>query len=149
KWYNKAPYYYFGTKEEILRRLSSKENELLREQQLKYPAIIVEMPFKESNFTDNPTAELSVIFCNNTNVNWTYSERYDNNIKPIIYPLLDSFMRAVKQSDNVQAYEFTDKMDAPFYGDGKVIANDYLDLVLIKTKITFFNNNCKKQKICT
>ena len=146
-WYNKAPYFYFGTKEEILRRLSDKENTLKRSEQLKYPAIFLEMPFVENGFSDNPEVDLSIIFANITDANWTYTQRYENNLIPIVYPLIEQFIKAVKQANTVAAYEFTEKIDAPFYANANVIANDFLDLALIKANLTFIKN-CKKNNLC-
>lgn len=146
-WYSKEPYFYYGTKQEILRRLGQKSSELKREKQIKYPAIFLEMPFTELNFDDNPQVDLNLIFANKTEAGWLYKDRYENNIKPIIYPMIENFKTAVKRSNTVVAYDFMQKIDAPFYADGGVIANEILDLVLIKTKITFINN-CKKNKLC-
>jgi hypothetical protein len=146
-WYSLEPYYYFGTREEILRRLSEKDSQLQRKNQIKYPAIFLEMPFREKAFTKFPEVELNLYFANNTQSGWTYAERYENNIKPIIYPLINKFEKAVETTDNVMAYDFIEKTDAPFYALKDVIANEILDLVQLKTKI-IFNNSCKNFKLC-
>jgi hypothetical protein len=105
------------------------------------------MPFRERAFTKFPDVELNIYFANNTNTEWTYKERYENNITPIICPLVDAFEHAVKTTDNVMGWDFLDKTDAPFYANGQVIASDYLDLVQVKTRI-IFSKNCKNFKLC-
>lgn len=144
--YTASPYFYFGTKQEITRRLIEKD----LEQSYKYPAIILEMPFKEDLISDVrvKVEELRFLFVTrNELIKTDYRTSYELNIKPILYPMIERFEYALGVSENVDNWKINEKVDAPYYGDGSVYANEYWDIVFIKMESQFIKS-CKKLLIC-
>ena len=77
----------------------------------------------------------------------TYEKRYSTNFKNVLYPLFDSFISAIKKSENVYNYIIRSKTDVPYYTEGEVVANDFWDIIDVKIEINFIEN-CKKNKLC-
>lgn len=144
----KGSFYYFGTKKEIVQRLEAKSKNMTHEDKIRYPAIILEHNHKEGTFQNPPKAvDLSILFATSTKEAYTYQQRYDLNIEPILKPLFDEFQKVAKGSSNVMNYELLELQVNPLFGDGAIIASDYWDMMSAKVRITFINN-CKKFKLC-
>jgi hypothetical protein len=144
KTHSEVPYFYYGTKKEILARLTDKNQASL----FKYPAIILEMPIRETLPTDNRTnAEVNLFFVTSREASMTYAESYEANIKPTLYPLIETFIIKMTTSESVFGSEVIEKIEAPNYGDGGKMASDYWDAVMLKIKF-ILKSNCKKLTLC-
>lgn len=106
----------------------------------KYPLIALFMPIQEINGTDIGIAEtgnLRFVIAGFSQQNWRTSERYANNFKPILYPILDEFLNQMFLDRrlfiaDVGQIDYT-KKDWPFWDDAKDKNpfNDILDVIEI------------------
>ena len=149
-WQTAVPYYYYGSKQEILRNMDAKAKLMNKEQQYKYPAIILEHNHKEVNLSidQKKMVKLNLLFANIREPKWTYKQSYDINIKPILLPLVEKFIKTVKQQPNVPAFKTLEHTILPLYGEGALIGSDYIDLIYLPIEI-LFNSNCKNKTLCT
>lgn len=134
-----SPYYYFGNVYEVQRILDTKN----MQQKRKYPAIILEQLFTNKiyqNERENPTFKIYIV--NYSDTEDSYVQRYQNNIKNILYPLWEKLYEEIKKSDMVNSYELQEVNEMPNFAVNKVI-EDCWDLLEIKIKI-LFNKGCNK-----
>lgn len=144
-WYNKSPYYYYGNRNEVRNLLALKDKKI--KSRAKYPCIILEQPFIEVLEYGRTKTTLRFLLATKTDDVMTYEKRYSTNFKNVLYPLFDSFISAVKKSENVYNYIIRSKTDVPYYTEGEVVANDFWDIIDVKIEINFIEN-CKKNKLC-
>ena len=118
----------------------------------RFPAICLFQDFAESLTPQGYNeARLNIVLCATTDAKFDAAKRYENNFKPILYPLLDAFIAALEKHKNVVTYGFQGftKIDRLFwgksglYGNTANIFNDFIDAIelenfLLKT----VNNNC-------
>jgi hypothetical protein len=146
-WYNQEPYYYYGNKDEIIRLLTRKEKEFYQEDKIKYPAIILEQPFRELPTNGFNKCTLRILIVTGSNSTDTYQQRYTNSFKTILYPLYDSLISAFKKASNVASYEVIEKTDRPFFTESALVSSDYWDVIDLRIE-TNLKNNCKTNKLC-
>jgi hypothetical protein len=147
-WVTADPYFYFGNKEEVLRRMTAKDNAPTLEQKYKYPAIILQHTHKEVSFSMMPDkVKIDLLFANIRQPEWTFEQSYQNNIEPILLPLAKKFAAIVESQPNVGAYEWQQPQIMPNYGNGALMASDYWDIIHLPFEI-LFTNNCKNLTLC-
>jgi hypothetical protein len=146
-WYNLEPYYYYGNKNEIERLLDFKGKAFNQENRIKYPAIILEQPFREVPTNGFNKCTLRILIVTGSNSTDTYEQRYNNSFKTILYPLHDSLISAFKKASNVASYEVLDKTDRPFFTEAALVSSDYWDVIDLRIETTLINN-CKTNILC-
>ena len=144
-WYNKSPYYYYGNRNEVRNLLALKDKKI--KNRAKYPCIILEQPFTEVLEYGRTKTTLRFLLATKTDDVMTYEKRYSTNFKNVLYPLFDSFISAIKKSENVYNYIIRSKTDVPYYTEGEVVANDFWDIIDVRIELNFIEN-CKKNKLC-
>lgn len=147
-WSAKAPYYFYGHISEIVDKLSELTNGGILAYQ-KYPLIALFNDFEERKFEGGKSASLNLIIANLTIPTYVAKDRYDNNFKPVLYPLLYNFEKALLKSKSVETinFEYT-KIDRLFWGkeglyknEGNIF-NDFIDAIEINNLELKFKNNC-------
>ena len=112
-----------------------------------YPLIVMQTPNKK----DNPTDDLKKYELNNqrfilavdTDINYTTAERYDINFKPILFPLLQSFINLMNRSNSVSKFEILSFQDVEYFGNTKEVASDKWDYIEVFADIRLVEN-CNK-----
>jgi len=148
------PFYMYGHRLEIANRLLEKDMDSVYKYQ-KYPLIALRMDFPEThNAGQLVEYTLNIAFLMFTQMGYDTPQRYENVIRPILYPLVDIFFEKLVESG---LFTWTDttilppciKYDRPFYGTAglesneKYIFNDNLDAVeLVDLKIRSSNAEC-------
>lgn len=111
-----------------------------------YPLIVMQTPSTKND----PNLSLSkvdlenqrFIFAVDTEHNYTTDERYDINFKPILFPLLEAFIKAMKKDDRVTSFNIRSYEDVEFFGNTKEVANDKWDYIELFADIQLIDN-CK------
>jgi hypothetical protein len=135
------PFYMFGHRIEIAKRLLDKDKDKVFKNQ-KYPLIALRMDIQESVSKGVWSYTLNLLIANYTDKKWNAEERMENIFKPVLYPIYERFMRELQFSGlffwpgNQDFPEHT-KVDRPFWGtdnqEGNVknIFNDPIDAIEI------------------
>lgn len=133
-----VPYYLFGHRLEIANTLTEKENSQFKYQ--RYPLVALRLDIAEQNNKGIIQVKLNMAVMTKTEQNYTAKQRYDNVFKPVLYPLYDSLIEALRTSGiffwsgNLLVPAHT-KLDRPYWGtqfeEGNVknIFNDPIDAV--------------------
>ena len=140
---NGAPYFDFGTTNEVVNRLMEKTNspDLYSK---KYPLIwmlindALEEDVQPKLATPRLFKDLTIIFCTETKSEYTSAERYEKTIMPILRPLYESFMYYLGKnqsliSDNYNHgyYENLFWGRNGVYGREGNVFNDRIDAIII------------------
>lgn len=130
--------YLYGHPIAIIKKLATMEK-LQATQALKFPLVALLQDFPERMSKGIVTARVTILVVTRTKADLTTPERYANNIKPILYPIVEGIERhLVKSAWFYNATVDCDKVDHPFYGkDGLYgpysdIATDLLDAVSMR-----------------
>jgi hypothetical protein len=148
-WKNKAPYFMAGHMVEIANALTIKDNQDQVYSYQKYPliALITDIPEERTKF--GITAKVRIIIMTLTDPNYSTSERELNTFAPILYPLYDQLLNALKVSRvfNGDIDKHT-KTNRYFWGtqlammNGKTIMNDHIDAIEIADLELSLYNQC-------
>lgn len=127
-----------GSHEDVLLMLQEKEGNPIKPK--KYPLVWMVTPFKElSEKMVYATSDWHFVVAYYTDQNYSMQERRDKVYKPILYPVCQALLNAIKDSPKL-VRKFTldyEKMDLQF---GKVdmkggrLLNDFVDVVDLKIK---------------
>lgn len=139
------PYFDFGTTVEVVNRLKAK-SEVLQYSDKRYPLIwfLIDGSVKESVGdvrSNNRIAKgLTIIICNQTEREFTSTQRYETNFIPVLRPIYDAFMYHMKTSTLVRSsngfeHEYYENLfwgNEGLYGATGNIFDDMLDAIIIK-----------------
>jgi hypothetical protein len=135
--------YQYGHKAELVETLAQMDKQDPYAFQ-KYPLVFLVQDFRES-VGGTPgiygTANLNLIFMHQSRLDYKTTDRYTNVFKPVLYPILISFMKYLSKHkavhvQNVQSLVY-DKYDRPLVGvpnatsGNKLSVNDYVDAIEI------------------
>jgi len=147
KGFTPAPYYMHGHPQEIVNIMSQKAKS--DSSKTMFPLIALFQDFEEDIATGFFTANLNIIIANRTKPEYTAAERYEKNFRPVLYPILEMFERALKVNRMVESIEFEyTKIDHVFwgkeglYGSEANIFNDFIDAIELKNLNVEFKNYC-------
>lgn len=146
------PYYLFGHRLDINNRLLQKNKDSVYKYQ-KYPLIALRLPIPETHNPDGLTnVSLNVAILALTDQNYKSEERYENVIIPILEPLYDSLVKALRDTSY---FSFNggipehDKIDRLYWGIEQTEENvsniftDPLDAIeLINLSLNVIDTNC-------
>jgi len=147
-----VPYYEYGHRLEIANLLTERDKTEFKFK--KYPLIALRQPFDEVIADGMVKVKLNFVIVTMTDVKYTTRQRYDKVIIPVLYPLFESFIQAIKNSglyfwnSDAMDYPPMDKIDWPFWGvqyqEGveKNIFNDPLDAIELVNVELHKNINC-------
>src|SRR5574343_185211 len=146
---NGKPYFMYGHRMEIANRLLEKDKDRIYKYQ-KYPLVALRLPITETISEGIIEASLNIAFLEFTDKNYIASERYQNVISPVLFPIYSDFMTALRDHKEVLnvdlEYEKTDRLFwgvSEGEGNVKYIFNDPLDgIELTNLKIKILNLNC-------
>lgn len=140
--------YLYGPPKEIINRLTGWNRAI---DQSKYPLVALFQSFPE-RFTAGAinTVDLHVIIAKrNSDTKLLTPQRYQNNFKPVLYPVYDEFMKQLGLHKAVVSNGYFDhtKNDWPFWGGSedqpKNPFNDMLDIIELKiNNLTIKLKNC-------
>lgn len=139
------PHFMFGNKLEIQRIFQQRT----KHQGNKYPVIIMEQPFVETPREIGTEATIRLLFASfvpktdNAGLP-VYKKSYQTRFKSVLYPLYNDFVKHLRNSGFVKAWEITSKVDRPLFGEQKLIASDYWDVIDAKFKVTI-SKSCQIQ----
>jgi hypothetical protein len=133
------PYYIYGTRMEIMKRLTEMDKDEVRMFK-KYPLIALGMDIPERVVDGVLEFNLNIAFLNLTDKNYPVKDRYTNIFKPILYPMYKQFK---EQFSNVGLFMWSgdqespphQKFDRPYWGTQGIsgntanILNDPLDAI--------------------
>ena len=155
-WKSKSPYYEHGHILEIANTLNKRDKGIYTYQ--KYPLIILFQDYTVSKSIDNDavhgTTSARLAIANLTKPDLTAKDRYDRNFRDVLYPLYDSFIEAIVNSDNfntspVHPYVNHNLTDRLYWGsnldaNNANVLNDYIDAIeLTNLELEIINgNNC-------
>jgi hypothetical protein len=114
------PYYMYGHKVEINQRLINQQKDPVLKHQ-KYPLIALRMDIPENNAKGIITFKLNLAIIQFTKKDAIVTDRYRDVIKPVLYPLYESFLKKLKESglffwDGNQRMPPHTKIDRPYWG---------------------------------
>lgn len=147
--------YYYGHGKEIIETLAQKDqNRTYRYQ--KYPAICLIQDFPEQMGTGlgiASTVKLHLIIVCSTLPSYKAEDRYNNNFKPILYPIYYEFLNQIFKSGAVLVASVNQiihtKIDRLYwgreglYGNQGNVFNDHLDAIEIQDlQLKFYQQNC-------
>lgn len=146
-----APYYLYGHRMDIDRRLTEKDKDSKFGFQ-KYPLIALRLPLiQEVNETDVNHASVNMAVFGFTDKNFTSVERYENVIKPILHPIYERLLAALRNSSYIGGLGVLPhrRVDRLFWGtetkegNVKYLFSDPLDAIeLIDLKLNILDLNC-------
>jgi hypothetical protein len=119
-YWNDVPYYMYGHWQEIVKILMDKENDPIYKYQ-KYPLIVLRLDTPEEKKNGMIMHTLNIAILDFTDANYTAEQRYENVLKPVLYPLYESFLVHLKRcgkftwSGNQEEPPHV-KIDRPFWG---------------------------------
>lgn len=146
--------YTYGRQPQILSRLQTLNNSISTTQKSKkYPLIALFMPFKESYGSDYVTVRFpKIVIAALSNLTDTPEKRYEASFKPILYPVLEEFIkqiayhkRTVGQDTKSISYTKQDNPGSPPpTQNGGIQFADYVDAIEIYDLNVSFrvNKNC-------
>jgi len=149
-YYAKAPYYEHGHFLEIANKLTEKDAATLLYKYQKYPLIALIQDFPERRQTLKPTeASLNILIITYTEQSYSSADRYVNTIIPILYPLYDSLLKALKASRTFGGTFDHTKIDRvnwgtqrPYFNES-LILNDYVDAIELQDlQVQIINSPC-------
>lgn len=156
-WKDLAPYYDYGHYMELAARLSRKNTDQVKKFR-KFPLILLVTDLKKSYKSHDFDYMISppvILIINKTDKNYTSQERTDNNFKPILLPLYESFIEKMIDSKLISTPNdifLNDRIDhygwgnETVYGNTGLIFNRYLDAIEINpTELNIY----KKRNDCT
>lgn len=150
-----SPYYMYGTRTYVSAKLSSKDKSIIARYQ-KYPLIALRFD-PEEDVVAVKQYSLNIIIAGLTKPTYTNDERYANVIKPILVPLYEGFLQAIRDSglfmwdlnEGFNGWPPHQKIDRPYWGadgleDNEInVFNDPLDAIEIKDlRINSTNKIC-------
>lgn len=139
------PYFDFGTTIEVVNRLKIKsENPTSSDK--RYPLIwyLIDGSVKETvgdiRANNRIAKDVTIIICNQTDRDFTATERYENNFIPVLRPIYDALMYHMKtsklvRSSNGYQHEYYENLfwgNEGLYGATGNIFDDMLDAIIIK-----------------
>jgi len=139
---NKEPYSYFGTVNEIVNYLNVKSDNLLD----RYPMIALQddLGLRQIKKFDWYEVSPTIYIFNETLENYDPQQRYDNIIKPILFPIKELLTRIIEESDAVSpANEADEPAFEIFKGsiDGTTIP-DTVDCIKLSFSNLRIKNHC-------
>lgn len=123
-----TPYYMYGNRREIAGRLLQKDKDKVL-QYKKYPLIALRLDIPEEKKDGMIHYTLNLAILTMTDKNYTAEERYQQVLKPILYPLYKSFLQHLEKSGlfmwegELDEPEHT-KIDRLFWGTYNQIKGD-------------------------
>ena len=142
-----APYYLHGHPLEVVNIMSEKATSSIASTM--FPLIALFQDFDEEQDEGFVTATLNIIIANRTKPDYRASERYEKNFKPILYPMLEDFIRSLSHNKWVELVQVPyTKIDHVYwgkeglYGSEANIFNDYIDAIELRDITVTFKNNC-------
>jgi len=148
-WKSMAPYSDYGTRKTIDVKLMEKNGGEFAYQ--KYPLIALRLPTTVNTNNGIATAECNILIATFTNKQYKPQERIENVFKPILYPLLYSFLNSIKRTGYFAGYR-TDygRVDHLFYGTSSGeepnIANVFTDpldaIEITDLSLNYFIDEC-------
>lgn len=148
-WTSKAPYFMAGHMVEIANALTLKDNQEQPYSFEKYPliALITDIPEKRDTF--GITAKCRILIMTLTDPNYSTAQREISTFVPVLYPLYNDLMNAIKASrvfsGDVDKHTKTNRY---FWGtqlammNGKTIMNDHIDAIEIDDLELSIYNHC-------
>lgn len=136
------PFYDYGHPVNIVSRLLAKLKNTTTYSK-RFPAIFLFQDFAEDRQTDHSylIPSCTVIIAASTKPYYTEAERYSNNFVPVLYPLYDLLIEAIKTSsildwhpEEVRKYDRVYWGKSGLYGNEGNIFNDYIDAIEIEFK---------------
>ncbi len=133
------PYYMYGHRREIANRLLEMDEDRVLKYK-KYPLVALRLDIPEEHEDGIIKFRLNIAIVMRTDQNWNAEERYPLVLKPVLYPLYESFLRNFKTAglfmwEGDQSEPPHTKLDRPYWGieegEGNVanIFNDPLDAI--------------------
>jgi hypothetical protein len=138
----KAPHYMDGRVLEIVNTMKVKDRMSVQKNQ-KYPAVFLITPIDEQEVNGLYNYNLRVMFVAKTASKYTRDQRYSKVLKPILYPMYESFIRNLRKSGlftwpGYQKRPPHVKTDFPLHGTAteyqvvKQLFGDYIDAIEIR-----------------
>jgi hypothetical protein len=148
------PFYRYGHRVEIAALLDQQNRGTITQKVQKYPLIALRLDTEETISAGIIHFNLNIAIVECTEKNYDASQRYENVYKPVLYPLYERFMEALKQSglffwENMSQYPPHTKVDRLYYGtlgsegNQKRVFQDPLDAIeILNLKINQTLKNC-------
>lgn len=129
-------HYLHGHPREIIETLMQRDKSPSRQFD-KYPLVCLFQDFPETWSSDGIVeAVLNIVICSSTLADFKAPERYARNFVPILYPIFDELIKAIRRGPNTVGYDPVFKKydrlywgKAGLYGNQGNIFNDRLDAV--------------------
>lgn len=148
-WTSKAPYFMAGHMVEIANALTIKDQQEQVYSYQKYPliALITDIPEERTKFGIN--AKVRLLIMTLTDPNYSTAQREIYTFAPILYPLYEQLISALKQSRTFAGdMDKHTKTNRYFWGtqlammNGKTIMNDHIDAIEIDDLELSIYNHC-------
>lgn len=129
------PYYYYGHPKEIVGILAKKDMNNAWKLK-KYPAVFLIHDFKEIRTKYDSEADIGIVFVTETRPRYETSERYTNVFDPVLTPLYETFIEAIRKSSECSWSGEHEVKIYPFWGSeaDKNIGNDFADAIELRLK---------------
>jgi hypothetical protein len=154
-----GPYVEYGHMVEISNTLKARNTATGTLQYQKYPLIALKLDVESDYIGQGNTfnySDISIFLVNITDKTYKAKDRLEKNFDPVLYPLYEKFITALKRHPSIRITNELDntkhsKIDRFFWGSQdndnstKNIFNDYLDAIEIRNlELSINNKKCKK-----
>tara|TARA_R110000803_G_scaffold141095_1_gene207590 strand:+ start:173 stop:676 length:504 start_codon:yes stop_codon:yes gene_type:complete len=134
---------YDGNRKEVEAVIYSKDKEDLNFN--KYPCTILEMPYTVipndwNRLNDVKVDGLRILIVAQAQQMGRNEERYDNVIKPLLYPILEELLNALRNQKNIQSFKVVSVTEHPYWGTEQKIANDIWETLDVRLDVNFREN---------
>lgn len=137
KNFGKTVYYDYGHPKELNQRLQEKADSVSEKDKL-FPliALLTDVPIIRNIQGFYGTARMRILICNYTEAEYTAKQRTDINFKPILHPIKNSFIEALRRHGQFvfEGYPVFTETDCYYYGsqiNDKNVFNDKIDAIEI------------------
>lgn len=115
-----------------------------------FPLIYLKQDFKETSNPEDETTNvsLSIYIITPTEIHIKASERLDTTFRPILYPIYEQLLNALKEARTIQneygkAWHSHSKWDRLFWGTQQLEGNRPLDVIEIENlELKIINKRC-------
>jgi len=144
-----SPYYFYGHPIDMNTQMINRDKELATKNKV-YPAVALRLPVTEEIKNGLVFYTLNIAIFATTNINWDAPKRYDEVIKPVLYPLYELFLDRLKKHGFFWVGDMKrpphTKIDRPHHGIPETQGNkayqfstplDAIELVNLKINFNF------------
>lgn len=144
-----SPFYFYGNKVDINKQLIQRDKDASTKTK-KYPAIMLRLPSPKEMGSGLVHCNINLAILDVTKNDWTSDDRFENVVRPILYPLYELFLDRLKKNgfmwEHGKTYPYHTQREVLYYGTEGSKGNeahtfesplDAIELINLKINYTF------------